>query len=206
MSEPSDYDHIRLDALREVGNIGAGHAATALAKMTGRRIMIDVPSARIVNIAEIPSLLDSREEILAAVVLRVMGDITGRTMFVLPEVDALRLSDMLLDRPVGSTDVMSVMERSSIEEAGNVVAAAYLNALSDFLGMMSMPSVPTLVVGDFARVVDSELGGANGEGGVVVCITTKFVFRDQGDRLSGYYLFLPDRPALKAILVALRLD
>lgn len=206
MPDPSDYDHIRLDALREVGNIGAGHASSALATMTGRRIMIDVPSARIVNIGELPSLLDSGEGPLAVVVIRVMGDLTGRALFVLPEADALRLSDILLNRPMGSAEVMSLMERSSIEEAGNVVVAAYLNALSDFLGMMSMPSVPTFVTGDFASVVDSELSGVGGDGGVVVCITTRFVFRDPGDHLSGYYLFLPDRLALKAILAALRLD
>ena len=135
-----------------------------------------------------------------------MGDLTGRALFLLPKPDAVRLSDMLLQRPLGTSDELSLMERSSIEEAGNVVVSAYLNALSDFLGIMSMPSVLTLTVGGLPDVIESELVSARGARDIVVCITTRFVFQDEDDRLSGYYIFLPDRPALKAILAALQLD
>jgi len=152
MDDVRDLKELQLDALKEVANIGAGHAATALSQLTDRRIMINVPEISITRLEDIPASYGDPEAVVAAVLMHVLGDLTGRTLLLLPEDNAHLLCDLLLRRPPGTSDTIGQLEESSLKEAGNILAGAYLNALSDFMGMMLLPSVPSLVV-DLAGAV-----------------------------------------------------
>src|SRR5512145_102319 len=103
MDDVRDLKALQLDALREVANIGAGHAATALSQMTQRTIMISVPEVNIVPLEEVPELLGRPDEVIAGVLMHVMGDLTGRTLLIFPEVSAQAVCDILLRRPPGTT-------------------------------------------------------------------------------------------------------
>src|SRR5690242_20117866 len=146
MEDVRGLKELQLDALREVANIGAGHAATALSQMTNRTIMITVPEVNVRRLEDVGDLFGAPDEVVAAVLMQVMGDITGRTLVLIPKGSALVLCDILFRRPSGTTQQFGPMEESGLKEAGNILASAYLNALSDFLGMMLIPSVPSLVV------------------------------------------------------------
>ncbi len=137
---------IQLDALRETANIGAGHAATALSQLTGSTIMIKVPSITVASIEELPAQIAPSEEPVAAVLMHMLGDLSGRTLLVFPRPTVMRLVELMLHRPVGSSMALGELEASAIKEAGNILSGAYMNALSDFLGMMLLPSPPTLAV------------------------------------------------------------
>src|SRR5438445_13644370 len=80
-----DLKELQIDALREVANIGAGHAATALSQLTNRRIMISVPQINIARLEEVPDLLGHAQEVVAAVLLHMLGDLTGRTLPLVPD-------------------------------------------------------------------------------------------------------------------------
>src|SRR5436190_1515815 len=153
MEDVRDLKELQIDALREVANIGAGHAATALSQLTNRRIMISVPQINIVRLEEVPDLLGNPQDVVAAVLMHMLGDLTGRTLLLFPESVGRRVCDMLLRRPVGTTAVFDALEQSCLKEAGNILAGAYLNALSDFMGMLLLPSVPSLVVDLSAAVL-----------------------------------------------------
>src|ERR1700694_4392703 len=102
MEDVRDLKALQLDALREVANIGAGHAATALSQMTNRRIMISVPEINIARLEEVPSLLGDPQAVVAAVLMHMLGDLTGRTLLLFPEPVARRVGDMLLRPPLGT--------------------------------------------------------------------------------------------------------
>src|SRR5687767_615174 len=110
---------MQLDALREVANIGAGHAATALSQMTGATIMIAVPTINIARLEDVQPQITSPEEPVAAVLMNMMGDLTGRTLLVFPKGTAIRLSELMLRRTGGSTKDLGELEQSAIKEAGN---------------------------------------------------------------------------------------
>src|SRR5213596_2554628 len=93
----------QLDALREVANIGAGHAATALSTMIGSTIMISVPRVNVINVDEIPPVVSDHEEPVAAVLLHMLGDLTGRTLLVFPCAAAMRLAELLMQREPSGT-------------------------------------------------------------------------------------------------------
>lgn len=204
MIEIQDLKELQLDALREVASIGAGHAATALSQMTGSRIMISVPQLQIARLEEVPSLIGRPEEPVATVLMHMLGDVTGRTLLVLPEPAARRLAERLLRRPRGAVADFGELEQSALKETGNILCAAYLNALSDFMGLMLLLSVPMLVIDQCGAVLTSAYIEFAEAQDYVFSIETQFTL-DEGDPVAGHFLLLPDLPSLQAILQAMRL-
>lgn len=196
---------IQLDALREIANIGAGHAATALSQMTGSTIMIKVPAISVASIEELPSQFATQEEPVAAVMMHMLGDLSGRTLLVFPKPTVLRLAELMLRRPVGSSVAFSELEASAIKETGNILSGAYMNALSDFLGMLLLPSPPTLVIDRSAAVLSNALGEFIPDPEAVLCVESEFLLRETNLTLRGYFLLLPDPASLQVMLRAMRL-
>ncbi|HEX2718448.1 MAG TPA: chemotaxis protein CheC [Gemmatimonadaceae bacterium] len=195
---------IQLDALREVANIGAGHAATALSQMTGGTIMISVPTINIARLEEVPPQVSGPEEPVAAVLMHMLGDLTGRTLLVFPKPTAIRLSEMMLRRAQGSSTDLGELEQSAIKEAGNILSGAYMNALSDFMGLMLLPSPPSLAVDMSDAVLTTAYLQFGTDRDYVFCVESEFHLQDIGERLRGFFLLLPDYASLQAILKAVR--
>ncbi|GAC1688233.1 MAG: chemotaxis protein CheC [Gemmatimonadaceae bacterium] len=195
---------VQLDAPREVANIGAGHAATALSTMTGATIMISVPQINIARLEDVPPQITAPEEPVAAVLMHMLGDLTGRTLLVFPKPTAIRLAELMLRRPQGSSPDLGELEQSAIKEAGNILSGAYMNALSDFMGLMLLPSPPSLAVDMSGAVLTTTYLNFGSDRDFVFCVESEFVMKDIGERLRGFFLLLPDVASLQAILRAIR--
>lgn len=196
---------LHLDALREVANIGAGHAATALSTMTGNTIMITVPTVTIARIEELPPQFAEPEEPVAGVLMGILGDLSGRTLLVFPQRTAGRVAELMLGRPTGSDGTFGALEASAIKEAGNILSGAYLNALSEFMGMILLPSPPSLAVDAAAAVISTAYLQFSADRDFVFCVESEFVMQDSGERLRGWFLLMPDVGSLHAMLRAIRL-
>lgn len=191
-----------LDALREVANIGAGHAATALSQITGQRIMISVPQISIAAIEDVPNQIGAAEEPVAAVAIRVEGDLTGLTLLVFPQPIAHRIASLMMGgRAVAQ---MGAIEESALKEAGNILSAAYLNALAEFLGMRILNSPPQLAVDMSDAVLSSTYVETSAGASHVFCVESEFQLQDDAAPLRGFFLLLPDPPSLRAMLTAIR--
>lgn len=204
MDDVRKLKEIQLDALREVANIGAGHAATALSQLTNRRVMISVPQITISQLDEIPNLFDGSEKLVVAVVMHMLGDLTGRTLLMLEQTNAHLLCDLLLNREPGTTRTLEALEESTMKEAGNILGGAYLNALSDFMGMMLLPSVPSLMTDVPSNVLTGATLNLSQDRDVVLCVETDFHYQEVDQRLLGHFLLLPDVAAIQAIFNAIR--
>jgi chemotaxis protein CheC len=206
MDDVRDLHALQRDALREVANIGAGHAATALSQLIHRTIMISVPEVTISKLESVPEFLGKPDDVIAAVLMHMMGDLTGRTLVVFPEESARVLCDTLLRRPPGTTTGFGVMEQSGLKEVGNILSSAYLNALSDFMGMMLVPSVPSLAIDLCGAVLTSTFMNFGYDRDYVFCVETEFLFDDPSVQIRGHFLLLPDLASLRAIFDAIRLS
>ena len=196
---------LQLDALREVANIGAGHAATALSQMIGGTIMISVPTINVSRLEEVPPQISAPEEPVAAVLMHMLGDLTGRTLLVFPKPTAARLAELMLRRPSGSAaEELGDMEQSAIKEAGNILSSAYMNALSDFMGMMLLPSPPSLAIDMSTAVLTTAYLQFGTDRDYVFCVESEFYMTDVDEKLRGFFLLLPDPASLQAILRAVR--
>lgn len=193
----------RVDALKEVANIGAGHAATALSLMTGARIMIDVPTVNVAPLDElIPGIADSDSQIVS-VLMEMHGSLTGHTLLALPLVTGRRLADLMLRRERRPGGMLDVLEESALKEAGNILGGAYMTALSEFLGMTLLPSPPRLTVGTTQMVMEEHKRQA-ADAAAACCVETEFNFEEIGERFRGFFLLLPDAESFSLIFDAVR--
>ncbi|HRU38347.1 MAG TPA: chemotaxis protein CheC, partial [Candidatus Goldiibacteriota bacterium] len=101
------------DALKELGNIGAGSAATALSQLIGRDVGLDVPRVAIIPVEKIAEKLGAQKKIVAAVYLRVFGEIKARTLLIFPQEKVMLLLDLLMKRELGQTREFGETEQSA---------------------------------------------------------------------------------------------
>jgi chemotaxis protein CheC len=195
----------RLDALREVANIGAGHAATALSTLTGTRIMISVPMVNIVPPGDfVPEIAPGVE--IVAVQMGMLGDITGQTVFLLAVPAGLRLAERMLRRRRDTSPNLGKLEQSALNEAGNILAGAYLTALSEFLGMRLLLSPPRLTTGETGVALSSLGDHSPRVESPILCVETEFFLDEPAENLHGFFLLVPDPKAFDAIFRAVRVE
>ncbi len=206
MTPNSDLEALRRDGLGEVATIGAGHAATALSQLTDRRIMISVPHVRRVSYAQVPEMVCAFGDHIAVVGMRMLGDLTGRALLAFGENDAARLCDLILRRPPGPPRILGELEQSGLKEVGNILCSAYLTALSNFMGMMLLPSVPALIIGPTREAIAATVDPDEAETDLVFCVDTAFTAEGSDAPLTGTFLLMPDKASVRAILEAIRLD
>jgi chemotaxis protein CheC len=206
MSDLLSLSPVELDALRETASIGAGHAATALSQMTGSRIMVSVPKITIAALEDVPQQIAEAEEPIAAVMMQMLGDLTGRSLLVFPKPTAVRLAQLMLRRPSATDAPFGELEQSALKEAGNILSGAYLNALSDFLGLLLLPSPPSLVVDMSAAVLTTAYAQFGADRDMVFAVETQFYFQELSENLRGFFLLLPDLASLRVILRAIRVS
>ncbi len=193
---------LQLDALREVGNVGAGNAATALSQIINRKIDMTVPQVAILPLGDVPDVVGGPEIMVAGVYLRVFGPAPSSILFLLPRESAFALVDMLMGRERGLTDHLDSMDESALLEIGNILAGAYLNALSFFTKFTLLPSIPALAMdmaGAILSVILSQLGQM---GDHALVIETEFSTEGDGG-VKGHFFLIPDPGSLGTILAAI---
>ncbi len=191
---------VQLDALREIGNVGAGNSATALSQIINHRIDMNVPQVSIVPITEVPDLVGGPDVMVAGVFLRVYGAAPSNILFLLPQESAFYLVDMILGKPHGETKTLDFMDESALMEIGNILAGAYLNALFNLTKLSLLPSIPALAMdmaGAILSVVLIQLGQM---GDHALVIETEFQADEDG--IKGHFFLVPDPGSLDTILTA----
>lgn len=187
------------DVLKEIGNIGAGNATTALAQLLQCKVDMKVPQVRLLNFSEVGAAIGGEEQLMAGVYLLVEGDITGSMMFLLEETAAHNLVSKLMNVPQSEGD-FSDMELSALKEIGNIIVASYLNSLSKLTNLRITPSVPDLCI-DMAGAILSVPAIEFGEiGDRILMIQTEFT---DEMTLNGYFILVPDLESYDKILTAL---
>jgi len=199
MSFPSLSEE-QLDALREISNIGMGHAATALSQLIGETVLLRVPRVTLTDIARVPALLGGAERIVAGITLRVLGDARGNTLLIFPQESAQRL----LARLLGSAEpdlLFSELGTSTMKEVGNILASAYLSAMGNLLHLTLIPSVPLLACDMAGAVVDHVLIELAAAGDLALMVETEFHgVPPHLERIKGHFFLLPDASSLELIL------
>jgi chemotaxis protein CheC len=190
-------NELQLDALREVANVGCGHAATALSRLVGgRRVHIELPRAWLRPVDDLAGLLGGAEARVVVASFRMEGELTGRLFLSLTELNARRLCETLLAR--SHLPPLDETQRSALSEAANIVASACLSAMGGLVGVRLVPSVPTLWDGTADAVAQQATAGMEREGPVLM-LEASFVAH-LGSVLSGQLLVLPDAPSVRELL------
>jgi chemotaxis protein CheC len=191
------------DALKEISNIGMGHAATALSQLLGETMMLKVPRVTVTEFAAVPELIGGAEKPVVGIILRILGDACGSLLLIFPCDSASRLLSGLLGPGSGEGE-FSEMDISTLKEVGNIVASAYLSALGQMLNLSLIPSVPAMACDMAGAVIDQvlvELGGATD---MALMLETQFHGGGQNQNaVTGHCFVLPDPDSLRAIFQAM---
>lgn len=196
MSSDEQINDLHLDVLKEIGNIGAAHAATAMSQLLGRKIEMLVPNVNLVSFDEMFELAGGAEKIVAGIFLRIQGDLSGSMFFVLPVESANQfIRNLIQDTTFDFNEApISELGVSAMQELGNILSGSYLSALSDFTGLNIHPTVPSLSVDMVGAIVSFGLIEVSHYSDEVIVIDTRII--DEGDEesstINGHFLLLPD--------------
>lgn len=191
------------DILKELGNIGAGNATTALAQMLGCKVDMKVPQVKLLDFQEVGAVMGGEEQIMAGIYLLVEGDITGSIMFLLNEQSAHELVGKLMGMQPAANEPLSEMELSALKEIGNIITGAYLNSLSMLTNMKIIPSIPAISI-DMAGAILSVPAIEFGElGDKILLIQTQFT---DDLTLDGFFILVPDLESYDKILGSLGIN
>lgn len=198
---------MHLDVLKEIGNIGAAHAATSLSEMLERKIEMHVPNVALVSFDEMFDLAGGSENVVVGIFLRIEGDLTGSMFFVLSIESANRFIRRLIgdDRfDFSNPELVGEIGISAMQELGNILSGSYLSALSDFTGLKIYPTVPSLSVDMVGAIVSFGLIEVSQYSDEVIVIDTKIVEHGLNDTsVDGHFFLLPDPESYVAVFKSL---
>lgn len=196
----SEVNDIYFDVLKEIGNIGAGNATTAMASMLGVKINMEVPKVELLTFQELGSAICPEDETIVGIYPEVTEDISGSMMFLLKLESARYLVNLLMGRPGDFTQDFDEMDMSALKEIGNIIAGSYLNALSSMTQLTLAPSVPYIAIDMAAAILSVPAIQFGQYGDNALLINTEF-----GDdvKIEGYFILLPDLDSYDKILASL---
>jgi chemotaxis protein CheC len=201
VSELKPFADFHMDVLKEVGNIGAGHAATALSRLLDKPVDMLVPTVRMVPFEEISDSVGGSEQVVIAIFLRVEGETPGNIFFILSQVSAKKMLRNLVGIEVENEDSYSEMELSALNEIGNILAGSYLTSLADFTNLYMIPTVPSLAIDMAGAILSYGLLQFGEMGDHALFIDTKFL--DGVDEIEGHFFLIPDPESFQKIFSAL---
>lgn len=200
--ELEQIDGTRFDVLRELGNIGAGNATTALSQMLNTKVDMSIPKVELLEFKNLADMVGGAETVVSGILLMLEGDIDGMMMFMLDRVSARHLVSMLMGTELPESEDFSELEISALKEIGNIISGAYLSSLSSLTNLKIISSIPYLSidmagailsvpaiefgkVGDKALLIESQFGG-NSE-----------------NSINGYFIMIPTVESYSRIMTSL---
>ncbi len=197
-------DDMQYDVLREIGNIGAGNATTALSQMLNMKMDMSVPKVALIPFSEIASIVGSEEQIVVGILLGLEGDVDGMMMFLFDTKSAHHLVNTLMNIKKNANEdsegEFSEIEMSALNEIGNIISGSYLTAISGLTKLKIISTVPAMtidMVGALLNVPAAEFGKY---GDKLLMIQSQF---GELDFVNGYFLLIPELNSYDKILSSL---
>ncbi|MCL2683796.1 MAG: chemotaxis protein CheC [Synergistaceae bacterium] len=202
MDHTPEFTNIHMDAIREVGNIGTGSAATALSKLLGRFVNMDVPVAELVSIYDVAAHYGSPDTPVCAVLIRTEGQFTCSLLFMLEEEHAAILADLMIPMSISGMDDATRMQirDSAIAEQGNIILGAFMNSLSQITEWTLPTTTPAVAHDMLGSLMDlvATMFGVMGESAMLV--KTNLHIKELEEDIGGSIILVPDPGSLETLL------
>lgn len=205
MSEFSydDMDAIQYDVLKEIGNIGAGNATTALSRLLNCKIDMKVPMVELLGFKELPDMIGGAENIIVGILLTLEGDTDGMMMFMLEKESAHHIINILMGKELNSFDDFTEMDLSALTEIGNIIAGSYLSAISTLMNLTIISSIPYMAI-DMAGAILSVPAIEFGKVGDKALVIKTQILEDD-IAVNGYFVLIPSLDSYTKMMSALGL-
>ena len=191
-----NLNELQKDALKEVGNIGAGHAATALSQLLNAKINLSEPRIDVIKFRDLATRVGHEDRMVAALHMYIRGEAPGQIVVLFDREQALDFVSTFLKRVIGDIQIFDSIADSTLKEIGNIIAGSYLSAINNLTGQNVLPSVPTLSYGTIQaafRTLMSILPDQD-----VFLIESAFL--DKEKEVSGQFILIPETGSLGPLL------
>lgn len=195
------FDTVILDVLKEIGNIGAGNAATALAKMISKKVDMKVPRVNVLDFAEVPEILGGPEKEVVGIFFKLEGEIEGSIMFVLDTHSAEQLIELLM--PGITTEGFNDFCFSALQEIGNILAGSYISSLSSLSNLEVKISVPSLALDMAGAILSVPAIHFGLIGDKILIIENEFIELVDNDSVNGFFILIPEVDSYDVLLKSL---
>ena len=196
-----NINDIQLDVLKEIGNIGAGNAATALAELIKRKVDMEVPKVKILRFEEVSEIFGGSEKVVVGILMHIEGDLSGNIMFVLEIKAARELMNMMLETVSLDTFDFDELEISAIKEIGNILCGSYISALSTLTGLRITAAVPEMAIDMAGAIISVPAIEFGMTGDAALYIETGFL--DGEKRVMGDFFLVPEPNSYNILLKSL---
>ncbi|MDP9017540.1 MAG: chemotaxis protein CheC [Candidatus Eremiobacteraeota bacterium] len=196
MTQALKLNELQKDALKEVGNIGAGHAATALSQLLNTKINLTEPRIDVIKFRDLATRVGHENRVIAALHMYVRGEAPGQMVVIFDREQALEFVNVFIKRIIGDIQMFDSIVDSTLKELGNIIAGSYLTAIIQLTGINLLPSVPTLSYGTIQaafRTLMSILPDQD-----VFLIESSFL--DKEKQVSGQFILIPETGSLGPLL------
>ena len=202
MSPIKRPSYLRIDALKELGNIGSAHAITGLAELLKRRIDVSITNVDIIPLQIIYTLFNGPESMISVVYLEGYSENFRGMMFLLfPHPEAEKMIEMATGKPVEGPNITDEFALSTLKEIGNIMCGCYLNIFSTFIGKKIMHSVPQVSYDMLGAVMDSILVDLSLESDYAIVLETAFTLTQ--NECKGFLFFIPTSDSIDTIFDAI---
>ncbi|MCF7861695.1 chemotaxis protein CheC [Candidatus Woesearchaeota archaeon] len=197
-----DLTDMEFDALKEVGNVGVGNAATALSKFLDKKIDIALPDTRFVHFSKLSEELGGAERIVTGVYLQLVGDLSGEAIFIFEQEGAFKLIDLITGNQVGNTKNMTTFNESAFKEMTNIFTGAYLSSLSKMLDLTILQSIPHMAADMTQSILDFILIRFSEHADDILMIKTEIDI--QGHNINGCFMMIFEPDSLSKLIDVLK--
>jgi len=193
-----ELNEIHIDVLKEIGNIGAGNAATSLSQMLSKRIDMNVPEVSLLNYDDIIDSIGGAENVVVGILVGFEGEIDGIILFLLKKEFVHLILNSLMGTELKSFEDISEMEMSALSEIGNIMVSSYVNSISSLTNMKIDITVPSLNIDMSGALLDAVTAEFSEAADKVIFIREKYFCQDE--TVYSHMLLLPNTTSLKILL------
>ena len=196
MERQCDSEQVRQKALETIAINGAFNASRAVSKWLKRGVKISTSGFSRVSLNELMSAFPEASPVVA-LHMPLLGQMHGHTLLCIPEEHALKLVDLLLDQPPGTSKKIGELGQSCLQETGNIIASSFVNSWSTWLDICVEPGVPKFVFDLPQAIADNVVAEQALVADSVFVAQTEFIVDDQW--LEWVFMLLPGPSAMRLI-------
>lgn len=201
MKNYEQMNDFEMSVLSEIGNVGAGNAATALSHILADRVNMSVPDLRILDVSDMTTLLGGPENEFVGILVTMDKDVRGMMLFLLEQRFVCKLIEVLLNEKISSFSELSEMGRSALMEIGNILAGSYVNAIATMTNLNIELSTPQIAIDMVGAILSypAALFGAMGD--KLLLIEEDFI--SSNETIRSHLLIMPEIESLQTMLESL---
>ena len=194
----------QIDFVREMMNIGAGNAATALYQLLQCPVELIIPKVHILPVVQVSSILDNPASLVACVRMGMVGNIGGAMFFIVPEESSKKLESIAEKAQMGIRKFPGQKQEedlSALVEIGNILAGVYLTAIHDFCGLNIYHTIPVLAIDMIQPLLDEALIKTSFQIQTVIAIENELIVEEH--HIRTLLLLIPSTESIKPMIDAL---